>query len=136
VATTTRPAAPVVAAAVAAATRGLSDADRRLLVWAAEQVPRRLIAEWVGESYETTRKRVQRLSARLRAAVWRHAAALPPAERAQFERLLRRAGHVPPDAPPGRVAGGPVSPARGRVARAAGPPPPSGRAPRPAEDQP
>jgi DNA-binding CsgD family transcriptional regulator len=103
----------VVAAAAAALAARLTDAERQLLVWVAEEVPRRQIAEWLGENYEAVRKRVQRLARRLQGEARRHAAALPAAERHEFERFLRRAGH--PEAGAG-------------AARAAGPPRPVDRA--------
>ncbi len=86
------PASAVLARAAAALAARLTDAERQLLVWVAEQVPRRQIAEWVGDGYEATRKRIQRLTRRLQADARRVAAELPPAERHEFERFLRRAG--------------------------------------------
>jgi hypothetical protein len=66
----------------------LSEDDRLLLMWCAEGVPRRLIAEWTGTSYETARKRIQRLSARLRDVARKHATSFSPAERRILERVL------------------------------------------------
>jgi DNA-binding CsgD family transcriptional regulator len=83
-------ASAVLARAAAALAARLTDAERQLLVWVAEQVPRRQIAEWVGDGYEATRKRIQRLTRRLQADALRLAADLPPAERHEFERFLRR----------------------------------------------
>lgn len=73
----------------------LDDDERRLLVWVTEDVPRRQIAEWTGGRYEATRKRVQRLVARLRALVVTEADALPAAERRDVLRFLRRVGACP-----------------------------------------
>lgn len=111
----------VVAAAAAALAARLTDAERQLLVWVAEEVPRRQIAEWLGDGYEAVRKRVQRLARRLQGEARRYAASLPAAERHEFERFLRRAGH--PDVGVG-------------AARAAGAPPPIDRAAPPREDDP
>ena len=118
---------PVLAAAAAALAARLTESDRQLLVWVAEQVPRRQIAAWLDERYEATRKRVQRLIARLRGEADRYAATLPSAERHELERFLRRAGHAAPSAP---------SVLRSGAARAAGAPPPPGRAAPPVEDSP
>jgi DNA-binding CsgD family transcriptional regulator len=82
----------------------LTDAERQLLVWVAEQVPRRQIAEWLGDGYEATRKRIQRLTRRLQADALRLAAELPPAERHEFERFLRRAARAAAAASPPRAA--------------------------------
>jgi DNA-binding CsgD family transcriptional regulator len=103
------------AGAAAALAARLTDAERQLLVWVAEQVPRRQIAEWLGDGYEATRKRIQRLTRRLQAEALRLAAELPAAERHEFERFLRRAGH------PATAAG--ATPGAARAGRAADPAP-------------
>lgn len=66
----------------------LSENDRLLLMWCAEGVPRRLIAEWTGTTYEAAKKRVQRLSAKLRTSALRHAATFSLPERRMLERAL------------------------------------------------
>lgn len=66
----------------------LSESDRLLLMWCAEGVPRRLIAEWTGTSYESTRKRIQRLCAKVRGVARQHAARFSLAERRVLERAL------------------------------------------------
>jgi DNA-binding CsgD family transcriptional regulator len=118
----------VLARAAAALAARLTDAERQLLVWVAEQVPRRQIAEWVGDGYEATRKRILRLTRRLQADAARLAADLPPAERHEFERFLRRATRPggPPASPPVAGAAGPTEGGAGSAARA----------PRPAESPP
>jgi len=103
-------AAAVLARAAAALAARLTDAERQLLVWVAEQVPRRQIAEWVGDGYEATRKRIQRLTRRLQADAVRLAAELPAAERHEFERFLRRAGRPAGGASGAARAGGAATP--------------------------
>jgi DNA-binding CsgD family transcriptional regulator len=88
------PASAVLARAAATLAARLTDVERQMLVWVAEQVPRRQIAEWVGDGYEATRKRIQRLTRRLQADAWRLAADLPAAERHELERFLRRAARA------------------------------------------
>lgn len=119
---------PALAGLVRALTGRLTDAERQLLAWVGEQVPRRQIAAWLGDDYEATRKRIQRLARRLQGAGRQYAATRPPAERHELERFFRRAG---------RVADVVTDPRPG-AARAAGPPPVRlpGRAARPAEDLP
>lgn len=103
-------ASAVLARAAAALAARLTDAERQLLVWVAEQVPRRQIAEWVGDGYEATRKRIQRLTRRLQADAVRFAAELPAAERHEFERFLRRAGSAAGGAAGAARAGGTATP--------------------------
>ena len=73
----------------------LSVEERHLLAWSAEGVPQRLIAEWTGTRYETVRKRIQRLCARLRSIARMHAASFPPAEQRAIERLLDEGTALP-----------------------------------------
>jgi DNA-directed RNA polymerase specialized sigma24 family protein len=119
--------APALDALVDAVAAGLTDAERQLLVWVGEQVPRRQIAAWLGDGYEATRKRVQRLVARLQAEGRRYAATCSARERHEIERFLRRAGHAAP--------GASTVPRTG-AARAAGPASTTGRAAPPAEASP
>jgi hypothetical protein len=88
----------------------LTQDEIQLLQWAAELVPRPVIAEWLGIGYHAARKRVTRAMERARAlarACERH---LPPEEREEVRRLLRRAGALPDDAaleePSGRQSAG------------------------------
>ena len=74
----------------------LKDDERQLLAWLGDRVPQREIAEWVGSSYGAVRVRVLRLRERLREVARRHAATLPPDERALLERYLSA---VPPRIP-------------------------------------
>jgi hypothetical protein len=73
----------------------LTDEERQLLTWVAEDVPRRLIAEWLGAGYEATRKQIQRLTMRLRAAAVEQALVLSPQDQRDVLRFLRRAGVCP-----------------------------------------
>lgn len=66
----------------------LSESDRLLLMWCAEGVPRRLIAEWTGTTYEAARKRIQRLSMRMRELACQQAAMFSLPERRALERAL------------------------------------------------
>ncbi len=125
------PASAVLARAAAALAARLTDAERQLLAWVAEQVPRRQIAEWVGDGYEATRKRIQRLTRRLQTDALRLAAELPPAERHEFERFLRRAGRPAADAAAATAAGGGVGAARAALAAAPSPRAAPSRGPRP-----
>jgi DNA-binding CsgD family transcriptional regulator len=112
----------VLARAAAALAARLTDAERQLLVWVAEQVPRRQIAEWVGDNYEATRKRILRLTRRLAADALALAAEWPPAERHEFERFLRRAGY-PAAGPAGAARAGQTAPPPPRAAAPRGPRP-------------
>jgi DNA-directed RNA polymerase specialized sigma24 family protein len=85
-------ASPAVLGLAAAIVAVVSEKDRVLLGWLAEGVPHRTIAGWLGVSYEAATKRAWRLTRQLRASVAQFAAALPPEQRAEVARLLRRAG--------------------------------------------
>ena len=73
-----------------------TDEERLLLTWLAERVSHRMIATWLGVSYDAATKRIWRLCRKLRAAAVRHVGALAPEERAEVERFFRRAGVLPP----------------------------------------
>ena len=83
--------------ALAAAIREMtSEEERLLLTWLAERVSHRMIATWLGVSYDAATKRIWRLCKKLRAAAVRHGERLGTAERAEVDRFLRRAGVLPP----------------------------------------
>ncbi|AHG93510.1 hypothetical protein J421_5975 (plasmid) [Gemmatirosa kalamazoonensis] len=83
--------------ALAAAIRDMtSDDERLLLTWLAERVSHRMIATWLGVSYDAATKRIWRLCRKLRAAAVQYGARLGDAERAEVDRFLRRAGVLPP----------------------------------------
>lgn len=87
------PAVLELASMVRAAT---SDDERLLLTWVAEQVSHRMIAEWLGISYDAATKRIWRLCRKLQAAAVRHVGTLDARARADVDRFLRRAGVLPP----------------------------------------
>jgi len=65
-----------------------TEEEQSLLVWASEQVPRRVMAQWLGTSYEATNKKMSRLTAKLRAAAVTAAKEFTDAERRELARLL------------------------------------------------
>jgi DNA-directed RNA polymerase specialized sigma24 family protein len=71
----------------------LTDEEQQILGWDERRVAHRQIAEWLGVSYDATTKRVWRLKRRLQALVADYCAHAPTPERAELERLFRRAGH-------------------------------------------
>ena len=81
------------AAAVAAA---LTPDEQDLLVWLADFIPQRVIAEWRGVSYVGMRGRILRLRERAKKLAWRWVAERPPDERARLTRILERAAGPPP----------------------------------------
>ena len=72
----------------------LSTEELELLTWVAEQIPRRDIAGWLGISYDAAKKRIARLSLRVRQTAISLSARLTDDERDYVERFLRRAGPV------------------------------------------
>ena len=68
----------------------IDEQDVRILGWASESVTRREIADWIGESYESTQKRIWRLCSRLRKIAPECAMTLAPEERRELERYFRR----------------------------------------------
>jgi hypothetical protein len=70
----------------------LSTEELQLLIWVAEQIPRRDIAGWLGISYDAAKKRIARLSFRVRQLAVSSSARLTDAERDYVKRFLRRAG--------------------------------------------
>ena len=69
----------------------LSTEEQQMLAWAAEGVPQRMIAEWLGINREAAKKRIARLCRRLRIAAPAATARLSREERREIDRLLRRA---------------------------------------------
>jgi hypothetical protein len=109
--------APALARLVARMEHGLGEQERMLLLWTANDVSLRQIAEWLGIDRSAAKLRVWRLRRRLHKASLAYAESVEPAERAALDRFFRRA--AAPDvviAPPARDR-----PARSRVAE----PPPS-----------
>ncbi|HKO15924.1 MAG TPA: hypothetical protein VJU87_06775 [Gemmatimonadaceae bacterium] len=80
--------APGIARLCALLEESLNEAERQILGWVAEDVPRRDIAAWLGENYEAVRKRITRLCARLRAGAPGALARLTNDEREDVARLL------------------------------------------------
>lgn len=68
----------------------LSEQEWELLSFLGERVPLARIADWLGLSYEATRKRSTRLRERLRIMAVERIDAFPPEERAELERFLAR----------------------------------------------
>jgi DNA-directed RNA polymerase specialized sigma24 family protein len=69
----------------------LSKDEQQMLAWAAEGVPRRVIAEWLGINREAAKKRIARLCLRLRAVAAEVSKELTIEERREVDRLMRRA---------------------------------------------
>lgn len=73
----------------------LTPEERQLLAAAAEHVPQREVAEWLGVSHAVVRKRLERLRARLVTVALAYVEAADPHDARELERLLRRCGaHV------------------------------------------
>lgn len=70
--------------------RSLGEEDSKILMQLADGLPQREIAEGLSLSYEAGRKRIQRLSARLRTLVPSVTKQLSTTDRAHLERLLKR----------------------------------------------
>ena len=87
------PAVLALAAVIRAAT---TDEERLVLTWVAERVSHRMIATWLGVSYDAATKRIWRLCRKLQAAAVRHVSSLDPVAREEVGRFLRRAGVLPP----------------------------------------
>lgn len=64
--------------------------EAQLLTWAAELVPRRTIAEWLGISPEAAKKRVARLAMRVKRLAIQLSEGMSDADRAYVERYLAR----------------------------------------------
>jgi hypothetical protein len=77
----------------------VSAEDRQLLMWVGEGVTRAVIAEWMGISRDACAKRVWRLCRRLRTDIVSRSQRLDASDRAEIERLIRRADHCPGLAP-------------------------------------
>ncbi len=79
---------------LAEAIDGDLDAETRLiLVWVGRAVPHRLIAQWLGKSYDATTKQIWRLCRRLERAAPTYVAALPDAAQRELGRFFRRVEH-------------------------------------------
>lgn len=72
----------------------LTSDERELLAWVAEGVPQRVIAEWLAVNREAVKKRIARLSHRLRHVASELCDGLPIDGRREIERLLQRASKV------------------------------------------
>ena len=68
----------------------LRDDERQLLVAVAENIPQREIAEWLGVSYAVTRKRLERLRARLTDVAMQYANTLEPDDARELQRFFHR----------------------------------------------
>jgi hypothetical protein len=110
--------APALARLVARVEDGLSEQERMLLLWSANDVTLRQIAEWLGIDRSAAKLRVWRLRMRLHRASLAYAESVDPAERAALDRFFRRA------AAPAVEALAPRARERGR-SRVAEPPPPA-----------
>jgi DNA-directed RNA polymerase specialized sigma24 family protein len=70
----------------------LSADERQLLMWCAEMVPRREIAEWLGITHEAAKKRVLRACRHAKVLALQVSQNLSDEDRATIERFLRRTG--------------------------------------------
>lgn len=68
-----------------------TEQEQAIMGWLAERVPHRTIATWLDAGYDATTKRIWRLCRKLRGVAERYVAERTGAERAELERLLRRA---------------------------------------------
>jgi DNA-directed RNA polymerase specialized sigma24 family protein len=84
----------------------LTAEERQMLVWVAEGVPRRVIAEWLGINREAAKKRVARLCRRLRDVAAEASARLPLEERREIDRMIRRASEPRPNSRSGETDDG------------------------------
>jgi hypothetical protein len=73
----------------------VSEDDRTLLAWIAEQVPRRQIAAWLGVSYEASKKRCTRLCARVQELSVKYMREAPPEDRAALDAFFARVTGTP-----------------------------------------
>jgi DNA-directed RNA polymerase specialized sigma24 family protein len=64
--------------------------ERHVLAWVGEGVPHRVIAEWLGITRDAAKKRVSRLTARVRRLATELSAELPPDVRREVDRLMQR----------------------------------------------
>ena len=80
---------------LAALRRELTHDEEMILGWAAQAIPHRQIAEWMGMSYDAATKRIWRLCRRLRVRLAAHIAALPPEEQRDALRIVPLAVAVP-----------------------------------------
>lgn len=64
--------------------------DRRLLIAVAESIPQRRVAEWLGISHSSARKRLERLRTRLTQVAHEYAGTLEQEEARDIERFFRR----------------------------------------------
>jgi hypothetical protein len=67
-----------------AVTSELTEGDCLVLGWRAEYIPMRVIADWIGISYEGARKRLSRLHLRARQIAYAELATWTPDERHAF----------------------------------------------------
>jgi DNA-directed RNA polymerase specialized sigma24 family protein len=63
---------------------------RQLLDWLSRAIPHRVIATWLGKSYDATTKHIWRLCRRLERAAPIYAATLSPATQRELDRFFRR----------------------------------------------
>lgn len=89
-----------------AVTSELTEGDCLVLGWHAEYIPMRVIAEWIGISYEGTRKRLSRLHLRARRIAYAELATWTPEERRAFRNAFGIDGSVADDSTE-RPRGGP-----------------------------
>ena len=75
----------------------LTEEEAELLEWAGDLCPRPMMAEWLGMNYHALRKKVTRTIERARALARACEHELPPEERKEIRRLLRRAGVLSDD---------------------------------------
>jgi DNA-directed RNA polymerase specialized sigma24 family protein len=76
----------------------LTAEERQMLAWVGEGVPHRVIAQWLGISREAAKKRVSRLSQRVRRLAAELSSQLPLDVRREIDRMMERtsvAGWVP-----------------------------------------
>lgn len=70
----------------------LTPEERQLLAAAAEHVPQREVAQWLGVSHVVARKRLERLRARLVTVALAYVETAAPHDARELDRLLRRCG--------------------------------------------
>lgn len=68
----------------------LSTDERRLLVAVAENIPQRQVAQWLGVSHATARKKLERVRGRMMGVAMRYTKALPPDDAHEVHRFFRR----------------------------------------------
>jgi DNA-binding CsgD family transcriptional regulator len=69
---------------------GLTDDERDILTWVSEHMLQSQIAEWLGVSYPTARKRLERLRARLAEVAERFRHSLSGRDRRDVDRFFER----------------------------------------------